>query len=356
MFVYMQELTQDLHTGYVHAKCLVGVVNLNVADALYRAASPMTAQELAHACSARGDRLSQVLRVLSSNGIFAYDAATKTYSNNSTSTLLLKDHWTQWHRWVTLYGMQFYDMARGIPESLPADTERFPGQINYDTDLNMFGYFQAQGWVSQLHGTLGAGAMAQAPGILADYPWDQVACETIMDIGGGGGGFVSLLLRAHGSLKAGIFDLPHVIEHVKPLFHAPDGQFADVGMRVSMENLIGGDFLVSVPPAKVYTMKWTLHDWRDEDARRILQNIAKAIIPGHNSRLIVLESVLDTTRSSRLTRYGDMNMMIAANGIERTWDEWVTLAESSGWVIRKAYQLRRAWHCAFDMVPKGWQI
>ncbi|KAK8203297.1 hypothetical protein BKA81DRAFT_362724 [Phyllosticta paracitricarpa] len=68
-------------------------------------------------------------------------------------------------------------------------------------------------------------------------------------------------------------------------------------------------------------MKWTLHDWRKEDARRILSNIAKAIIPGDNSRLIELESTLDTTHSSRLAQYGDMNMMISVNRVERTWNE-----------------------------------
>ncbi|PSN67010.1 S-adenosyl-L-methionine-dependent methyltransferase [Corynespora cassiicola Philippines] len=344
----------DHFLGYVHAKCLVSAVQFGVADALDKN-GPMTITPLASACSARPDRLSQVLRVLISNGIFAYDRTSKTYTNNHTSTLLLSSHWTQWHRWATLYGTKFYDMARGIPCSLRDDALRSPAQINYNTDLNMFKYFESQGWVPQLHATLGAGATAQAPGILADYPWVEVEDETIMDIGGGGGGFVAMLMRAHKALRGGIFDQPHVIEYAKPLFHAPGGQFADIGAQVPIENLVGGDFFDKIPPSKVYTMKWTLHDWRDEDARRILRNIEKAILPGENSRLIILEAILDTTRSARLSRYGDMNMMIAADGVERTWDEWVELADSAGWVITKVYPLRNAWHCAFDLVPKSWQ-
>ncbi|OJD30959.1 o-methyltransferase [Diplodia corticola] len=344
----------DHFLGYVHAKCLVGAVNLKVADRL-REMGPTKMEDLAAACQARPDRLHQVMRVLSSNGIFAYDKSAEEYRNNHTSTLLLSDHWTQWHNWATLYGNQFYDMARGIPDSLQKDATRSPAQINYDTDVDMFNYFKSRGWVPQLHKTFGAGATAQAPGILADYPWSQIANETVIDIGGGGGAFIALLLRAHETMRGGIFDQPHIIDHVRPFFHEPGGQFADLGPRVSTENLIGGDFFKSIPPSKVYTMKWTLHDWREGDARRILQNIAKAIIPGENSRLIVLESILDTTRSSRLARYGDMNMMIAADGVERTWDEWVALAESSGWVITKVYPLRNAWHCAFEMRPKAWQ-
>lgn len=33
----------------------------------------------------------------------------------------------------------------------------------------------------------------------------------------------------------------------------------------------------SVPPAEVYTMKWALHDWNDEDSITILKNTRKAI-------------------------------------------------------------------------------
>ncbi|KAK8157443.1 O-methyltransferase-domain-containing protein [Phyllosticta citrichinensis] len=343
----------DHFLGYVHAKCLVGAVDLKVADKLQEM-GPSKIDDLAAACHARPDRLHQVLRVLSSNGIFSYDKSTKTYRNNHTSTLLLSDHWTQWHNWATLYGNQFYDMARGIPGSLKEGAKRSPGQINFDTDDDMFTHFNKHGWVPQLHKTLGAGATAQAPGIVADYPWSEIANETIIDIGGGGGSFLALVLRANETMRGGIFDQPHVIEHVKPFFHSKDGQFADLAARVPVENLIGGNFFESIPPSKVYTMKWTLHDWREDDARRILTNIAKAIIPGDNSRLIVLESILDTTRSSRLPRYGDMNMMIAADGVERTWDEWTALAESSGWVITKVYPLRNAWHCAFEMRPKAW--
>ncbi|KAK7516270.1 hypothetical protein IWZ03DRAFT_423611 [Phyllosticta citriasiana] len=118
-------------------------------------------------------------------------------------------------------------------------------------------------------------------------------------------------------MRGGIFGQPHVIDNVKPFFHTMNAQFADLAARVPVENL------------------WTLHYWREEDARRILSNIAKAIIPGDNSRLIVLESILDMTHSSRLARYGDMNMMISVDGVERTWDEWSALADSSGWVITK---------------------
>lgn len=43
---------------------------------------------------------------------------------------------------------------------------------------------------------------------------------------------------------------------------------------------------------------------------------------GRNSRLIILESILADGRSSRLSRYVDLNMLIAVNGGERTEAQW----------------------------------
>ncbi|KAL6788112.1 putative O-methyltransferase [Trichoderma sp. SZMC 28012] len=350
----------DHFLGYVHAKCLCAVVDLRIADIL-RDQGPRTVEELASASEAQADRLGQVMRVLSNNGIFTYNQSTDKYENNHTATLLLHDHWTQWHNWVDLYGNQFYDMARGIPKSLQKGVARCPAQVNYDTDDGMFSFFLKQNWTAQLHRTLGGGATAQAPGILADYPWSEVADETIIDIGGGGGALIALLLRAHSTMRGGIFDLPHVIDHVTPFFHSPDGQFADLADRVPRENLIAGDFFKAIPPAAVYTIKWTLHDWKESEAVTILRLIRQSIIPGPKSRLVVLESLLADGRSARLSRYADMNMMMTANGLERTEGDWRNLAEQSGWRIVRIIPLRNAWPCAIEMRPDvpratGWSI
>ena len=102
-------------------------------------------EALASACSARADRLEQVLRVFISNSIFGYDKTTKMYTNKNTSKLFLSNHWNQQHRWATLYRNEFYNIARGIPSSLHNDAVHSAALINYDTDLNIFKYFHSQG-------------------------------------------------------------------------------------------------------------------------------------------------------------------------------------------------------------------
>ena len=291
------------------------------------------------------------MRILHNDAIFSYQASTDTYSNNTTSKMLLSDHWTQWHNWVDLYGNEFYDMARGIPASCRKDATRTPAQINFDTDIDMFKYFTEQGWLPRLHKTLGGGAIAQAPGILEDYPWEEIADATFLDVGGGGGALVALVLRKHKSMQAGILDLPKVIDHATSNFHSPDGQYADVGDRVPKDLLVAGDFLAEVPSSEVYTMKWCLHDWDDSKSLKILGNIRKVIKRGPSSRLIVFESLLEDGRIGRLSRYADLTMMVSANGQERNESEWNSLAEQTGWRVNRVYHLRNAWPCAIEMVP-----
>ena len=99
-------------------------------------------------------------------------------------------------------------------------------------------------------------------------------------------------------------------------------------------------------------MKWCLHDWLDPDAIKILKNIRRAIVPGEGSRLIVLESIMTGGEMGRLSRYGDINMMMTAKGQERTMYDWYQLARDSGWKISKVHKLRNAWVSAIDMRPE----
>lgn len=313
---------------------------------------PATVDELATTTNSHRDRLGQVLRILSNQGIFMYDEDTGQYSNNATSTLLCSDHWTQWHNWVTLYGNQFYDIARGIPDATKKDATRSAAQINYGTEDDMFSFFKAQAWVPQLHRTLGGAASAQMPGMIADYPWDEVSHDLVMDIGGGGGSFLANLLREYPTLTGGIFDLPHVIKHTRPFFR-PGGQYSDIGGRVLDSDIVEGDFFKSVPRCAVYTMKWCLHDWKDSQALEILKTIRSHIVPSPKSRLVVLESILADGHSGRLSQYGDINMMMTINGQERTEKQWYALASQSGWKIERIYSLRRAWVKALDFRPIG---
>ena len=80
----------ETYLAYLDTKCLWTAVSNNIPDLL--ASGPQSIAELAQSSGLQPLRLRQVMRVLYNNGIFAYDAATSLYSNNTSSILLTKSH------------------------------------------------------------------------------------------------------------------------------------------------------------------------------------------------------------------------------------------------------------------------
>ncbi|KAF2092854.1 S-adenosyl-L-methionine-dependent methyltransferase [Rhizodiscina lignyota] len=337
----------ESYLAYIDTKCLCAAVQHDIPDEL--SSGPLTIDELAKRSRLKPLRMKQIMRVLHNNGIFEFEGASQTYSNSPSSTLLVKNHWTQWHRWVSLYGNEFYDFACGIPEAIKSGEARSAAQITHKTDKNIFRYFAEQGKQEKFHKALGAGAVAQAPGMLADYDWGELGDAVVMDIGGGGGDFIVSLLRAHPSLSGALFELDTVVDMVRPKFQDADGEFADVGAR--MVDLRVGDFLGEVPAYEIYTMKWCLHNWSDENVLKILRAVRRAIRLTSRARMVIIESVLADGRSSRIWRYGDVTMMSTVNGQERTEMEWRSLAARTGWSVKQIVLLRNVWAAAIDLRP-----
>lgn len=343
-------------TAFFNTKCLWTAVSLRIPDHLRDGPQPLAA--LAKLAGADEQRLNQVLRLLAGRGVFARDPATDTYGNNAASTLLMRDHWTQWWRWADFYGNDFYGMAQGLPGSLVAGDGVAPlrtaAQIHYGNDKPIFEHFRDEGLVDRVLGFIQAGGTAQAPGMVGDCDaWAEIAAsgDPLLDVGGGSGGFMASLLRAHPTLRGAVLDTESVIAAFAPSFREPGGQFADVADRCE---LLVGDFFraETIPPFKYYCMRWCLHDWPDAEAVRILANIRKAVVEAPESRLMVIEAVLTEGKSQgAVARYGDVAMMVACSGRQRTYDEWKGLAEQAGWVLARATPLRNTWVNAIELLP-----
>nr|AGR85824.1 caffeic acid O-methyltransferase [Hibiscus cannabinus] len=102
--------------------------------------------------------------------------------------------------------------------------------------------------------------------------------KTLVDVGGGIGATISMIVSKYPAIKGINFDLPHVIE--------------DAPSYPGVEH-VGGDMFVSVPKGDAIFMKWICHDWSDEHCSKFLKNCYEAL-PGqrksdrcrmHSSRL-----------------------------------------------------------------------
>ncbi|MFE0176936.1 methyltransferase [Streptomyces sp. NPDC059002] len=155
---------------------------------------------------------------------------------------------------------------------------------------------------------------------LADLPvWD--GAHTLMDIGGGTGTVMSMILKAQPQLSGVLFDRGSVID-----LAAHDAPLAPVRDRCT---LVAGDFFDELPRgADVHLLGSVLHDWDDEKAADILRASVRALPPG--GRVLVCELLVPETSEPHPARWSDLGMLVLLGGQERTLPEFDKLFAAAG--------------------------
>ncbi|KAK3431535.1 hypothetical protein EUGRSUZ_E03339, partial [Eucalyptus grandis] len=128
---------------------------------------------------------------------------------------------------------------------------------------------------------------------------------TLVDVGGGKGATLNMIVSKYPSIKGINFDLAQVIEH------APS--------YPGVEH-VGGDMFLSVPEGDAIMIKGTCHNWSDESCIKLLKNCYKAL-PA-NGKVIVMDFIMpdepEDTMASRYVSLLDNAMLIQPGGKERT--------------------------------------
>ncbi|KAI3795477.1 hypothetical protein L1987_38132 [Smallanthus sonchifolius] len=162
--------------------------------------------------------------------------------------------------------------------------------------------------------------------------------RTLVDVGGGDGTTLRLIVEACPWIKGINFDLPHVVS-VAP---------ACVGVEH-----VGGSMFDRVPKADaVYLMK-ILHGWADEDCVAILKKCREAI-PQDTGKVIVVDAVVGRENDHEFKGVGLMLdlVMIAhtSNGKQRTTKEWSNVFHEAGFT-RYTIKHIRAYQSLIEAYP-----
>ncbi|KAL1565480.1 Caffeic acid 3-O-methyltransferase 1, variant 2 [Salvia divinorum] len=142
--------------------------------------------------------------------------------------------------------------------------------------------------------------------------------KSLVDVGGGTGASLKMILSKYPSIKAVNFDLPHVIN--------------DAPSHPGVEH-ISGDMFASVPKGDAIFMKWICHDWSDGHCLKLLKNCNDAL-PG-NGKLIIADRIIseipNSNESATVDFATDLLMQnYYKGGKERSEAEFQALAEASG--------------------------
>lgn len=304
----------QLVTGYWISQAVYVAAKLGIADVLAR--GPKSAAELARLVRADADALGRLLRALASVGVLEeIDAGRFRLTPRGralradvpgsirAAAILFGEPW-YWQPWTELLysvksGRPAWNRAHGMGQFEYLKHNRRAGKI-FDaamTDLT-----------AQLH-----------TAAIAAYDFSRF--RRVIDVGGGHGALLAMILRANPAADGILFDQPHVISGARRQFRA-------AGL-MARSACVKGDFFQSVPGGgDAYVLAHILHDWDDSRAGVILRNIRSAMAP--NGRVLILEQIIPPGNGAHFGKWMDITMLVVLGGRERTVEQFEALLAGAG--------------------------
>jgi hypothetical protein len=305
--------------GFRISRMIRLVADLGIADRI-APGTRVHVDELAAACGVLAGPLLRVLRALAAFRIFSVThdgwvaqtlrsgALRRDAPNSHYYSARYQTTTSSWRAWGALDEA----LTGGTPFRAAWNTTRFDYLRNEPAEARIFDEFMANSPDDRHR------AMAAA--------YDFSDARLIADIGGGNGEALRMILARFPKVRGVLFDRQDVVDAVGPERRANG--------RIMVE---AGSFFEGVPAkADFYLLNWILHDWSDEDCRRILRACRAAMGPG--ARLLIGERILeqDPTVGHPTGYLFDIQMMVMfVDARERTEAEFRDLLAASGFSLRR---------------------
>jgi acetylserotonin N-methyltransferase len=306
----------DLLSGFRQSAVLFAAVHLGVFDRLEHGASE--AVPLARELGCNADALERLLDTLAGLGLltagprYALTPTAQTYLTRSSPRRMtgyivysLRALWPMWGHLADAIreGSNRWKQAFGLEGPLFANFFR-TDEDRREFLLGMHGF----GQISSPH-------VAEA--------FDLSRFTHLVDLGGATGHLAVACCRRWPHLRATVSDLPAAV----PLAQEMIALEEDVADRITVQ---ANDFFTEpLPPGDLYAVGRILHDWSEERIHALLGKIAAALPAG--GALLIGEKLLDDDRTGpSWAQLQSLNMLVCAEGKERTLSEYRALLRPHG--------------------------
>ncbi|KAI1499394.1 O-methyltransferase [Biscogniauxia marginata] len=394
----------EVSWSFLNARCLHIATELRIADILARGGDDgVSIDALSEEVGIENHKLVRLMRSLASEHIFR-QVGLDRFANNTISRAMVDNEPVR--SWVALQGLAAFTAADHLPATLvdpvmgPSyEFTATPFNRAFGTTLSFYDWLTRKIPASQAtalykpatsHPQFGASASASVrkgqeekeeeeeedlvprpeetlfnsamvgsgrvsgDAHVFDYPWQDLGSATVVDVGGGVGGFPMQLYSTYPELKFVVQDQPAMIAEAEQVWREKQPGALEQGRATLMAH----DFFEANPVkgAEVYWFRHVLHNWPDKDATVILSKIAASM--GASSRLLLAELVIATTVGDDafpsapeplLANYGrgatyshlvDLLMLNLFNAIERTPAEYRKIIEEAGLRLVKIWPCR----------------
>lgn len=282
---------------------------------------PLSADELAARCNVNADALYRVLRALAADGVFRQLRDGRFALNRRAKPLLdgkgslrhmLIHHLgpVNWHSlgelmftvrtgktaFIHLHGKDLYSYLKEHPDEYAV----FDRSMSNLSELGLMPLLRA-------------------------FPYGKY--KVIADIGGGEGFLLSAILNEHPGSTGILFDLPEALEKA-PSFLESQGTLSRI-------RIVPGNFNDPIGlSADLFILKNIIHNWNDEQAARILRNIAGGM--GHGAKILIIDMIVPEHGGSPTPSLLDIQMLASfENGRERTKAEFERVVSLAGLKVER---------------------
>jgi len=314
----------DLITQSWTAQGACVAAELGIADLLR--GGPRSSDDLATDLGVDARALHRLLRALTTidlcaereDGSFAITPMGALLGTDAPESLR---HWAIWwgkHLWP-VWGQLLYSVKTGkSARSLLLGTEGFK-HLEHDPET-----------ATVFNRALAELTRFESHSVIAAYDFSRF--KRIVDLGGGNGELLGLILSRLPESHGILFDLPHAASGARA--HIEKSRLAD------RCEFVAGDFFAPIPAGgDVYILKSVLHDWNDDRCREILANCRQAMKKDATLLLIerVLPERLDHSAANQSAARSDLTMLVALAAMERSEAQFRSLLNSAGFETLRLY-------------------
>ncbi|KAK2389117.1 putative O-methyltransferase [Trifolium repens] len=309
--------------GFVELSVVKCAIELGIADAIENHKKPMSLIELSTTLKCDSSYLNRIMRFLVNRKIFktintnhdTYPSYVQTPlsrrlirngEKNMTAFLLLESSHVMVAPWLSLSGRVLVNGNPSFEKVHGEDVWRYAASNNDHSNL--------------INDAMACDAIVVVPAIVKGCSEVFDGVGSLVDVGGGNGTTMSILVKAFPWIHGINFDLPHVI---------------DVAPKYDGVEHVAGDMFASVPKADAVFIKWVLHDWGDDECIQILKKCREAI-PKEKGKVIIVEAVIEE-EGGKHNNYKDVGLMLdmvmmahTNIGKERTLQEWDYVIKMAG--------------------------
>jgi hypothetical protein len=303
----------DIITGSWQSQALYAAVALELPDHI--AAGHRTDAALAAATGSVPDGITRLMRLLLAMEVFGRSPE-RGYELTPVGELLRTDSEQSMRYMVELYGEEFRAAWGEVVPAVRTGSSAFEHALG--TSIHAY-LANVPGAGAKFQRAMNAGNVFFSDVLDA---FDFSRCHTVVDVAGGSGQLLSVVLRAHPHLRGVLFDLPHMIPVARAHLDSCVGR--------DRYDAVDGDIFASVPEgADAYLLSRILQDWDDDQSVTLLSNIRKAL--PDTGRLLVLERVIPEEGAPELLPLlYDLHLLMAAGGRGRSLDGYRDVLTAAG--------------------------